>query len=98
MYLDQSCVSAFCASIYTFLSFLKMAESVEMHDVGNIPNDDGSNGHGENAGKMDGKVDVSKTGRDAAEMKKLKLFCVILLVMIIVSSGTIGALIYTLVS
>ena len=83
-----------------------MDESVELHDVVgyvanpvyNTPNDDGSNDHGENAVKMDGKVDVSKTGTDAAEMKKLKLFCVILLVMIIVSSGTIGALIHTLVS
>ena len=84
-----------------FLSFIKMDETVELHDVaGYVANPvyDTSNGHGENAGKMDGKVDVSMTGTDAAEMKKLKVFCVILLVMIIVSSGTIGALIHTLVS
>ena len=93
-----------CPDLY--LSFLKMDEPVELHDMveyGANPvydtiNKDGSNDHGENAGKMDGKVDVSKTGTDATEMKKLKLFCVILLVMIIVSSVTIGTLIHTLVS
>ena len=43
------------------------------------------------------KVDVSKPGTDDAAMRRLKIFCGILLALVIISSGTSGALIHTLV-
>ena len=51
----------------------------------------------DNAVQKVDKVDVSKPGADDAAMRRLKIFCGILLALVIISSGTSGALIHTLV-
>ena len=43
-------------------------------------------------------VDVGKPSTDAGALKKLQIFCLVLLVMLIISSVTIGVLVNTLVS
>ena len=45
-----------------------------------------------------GKIQRSKAGTDTAGTRKLKIFCIILLAILIIISGTMGALFYTLVS
>ena len=52
----------------------------------------------DNAAQRVDKADVSKQGTDAVAVRKLKIFCIILTTMVLISSGTTGALIHTLVS
>ena len=51
----------------------------------------------ENAVQRDQWVEVHKPETDAATLRKFKLFCVIQMTMVILSSVTFGVLIHTLV-
>ena len=52
----------------------------------------------DNPTRNDGGVDVSKPSPDAYALRKVQIFCLILLVMLVISSVTIGVLINMMVS